>query len=178
MLRLSRGRTALIAGAGLVVVFAIALFVGVSFSSSSPTHAVGLQVGSPAPAWSGTSLTGRHFSSRSERGHWVVLNFFATWCDACQEETPALEQFVAGHSRAQVSVISVLDDDSPANARRFVAKRGVDWPILTTSPGAAYDVARAALPETFVIDPQGRLADSRLGAVTVAVLDRDLAGGH
>jgi thiol-disulfide isomerase/thioredoxin len=166
---------ALIAGAGLVVIFAVALFVGVSFSSSSTTHAPGLRVGSPAPAWSGTSLTGRRLSSRTERGHWVVLNFFATWCEPCQEETPALERFVAAHRPAEVSVVSVLDFDSTAAARRFVAKRGVDWPILTTSPGAAYDVTRAGLPETFVIDPQGRLVDSRLGAVTVAVLDRDLA---
>ena len=178
MLRLRSGRAVLLVGVALVVVFAVALVAGLSFSSSTPTSSAGLRVGSPAPAWSGTSLTGQHLSSKAERGHWVVLNFFATWCTDCRTETPALERFAADHSPAQVRVVSVLYDDSVSDARTFAADHHVRWPILTTSPATAYDVARVGLPETFVIDPQGRLADSRFGAVTVAVLDHDIAGSR
>jgi peroxiredoxin len=164
--------------AGVVVAFAVAVFVGASFSSSSPVE--GLKIGGRAPAWSGTSLSGAHLTSKAERGHWVILNFFATWCDGCKRETPQLKQFVADHSTSQVEVVSILYEDSTADARAYVAHERVTWPILSAGTGSAAKVYQAerGLPETYVIDPSGRLVRSFAGAATVSRLDRDIAGAR
>jgi thiol-disulfide isomerase/thioredoxin len=175
MARLQLGRSGWIGvGAALVAIFAVAVFAGVSFSSSSTIQT--LRDGSPAPAWSGRSLTGAQLSSTADRGRWVVLNFFATWCDACRQETPAIEAFVAAHPSGEVRVVSVLHADTDVDARRFVAAHHVTWPVV--SAGASADAIAAhfqladALPQTDVIAPDGRLAVQLAGAVTEAQLDR------
>ena len=161
---------------GIVVAFAVAVFAGVSFSSSSQVET--LQAGALAPAWSGTSLDGVRLSSAAERGRWVVLNFFATWCEGCQEETPAFETFVAAHPTTEVQVVSVLHADSAANARAFVSSHHISWPILSTGADAiARDFQLAdALPQTDVIAPDGRLAGALAGAVTGVQLQRIISG--
>jgi thiol-disulfide isomerase/thioredoxin len=161
---------------GLVVVFAVAVFAGVSFSSSSKVTTA--ETGAVVPAWSGTSLGGVRLSSGAERGRWVVLNFFATWCEGCQQETPALEAFVVAHPTSQVQVISVLHADSAADARRFVRAHAVSWPIVSVGAEAiARDFRLAdALPQTDIISPDGRLVTELAGAVTKAQLDRIVSG--
>jgi peroxiredoxin len=156
---------------------AVAIFAGVSFSSSSAVDT--LRSGVAAPAWSGTSLDGAHLSSATERGRWVVLNFFATWCDGCRQETPALEAFVAAHPAADVQVVSVLHADSDADARHFVEAHRVTWPILSGGAEAiAQDYQLAdGLPQTDVIAPDGRLAKQLAGAVTEMQLDRIVLAG-
>jgi peroxiredoxin len=157
--------------AGFLVVLAVAVFAGVSFSSSSQVET--LRAGATAPAWSGTSLAGVRLSSQGLRGRWVVLNFFATWCEGCQQETPALEAFVLAHPTNEVQVISVLHADSDADARRFTVAHAMTWPIVADGSDA---IARGfqladALPQTDVIAPDGRLAVALAGAVTEAQLD-------
>jgi thiol-disulfide isomerase/thioredoxin len=166
MSRVRIGRTGLVAViAAVLVAFAVAVFAGVSFSSSSTVET--LRPGSTAPGWSG-------------RGHWVVLNFFATWCDDCRLETPAIEAFVTSRAGSDVRVVSVLHADSDSDARRFVAAHGVTWPVV--SAGAAADAIAqhfqlaGGLPQTDVIAPDGRLAVQLAGAVTEAQLQRITAG--
>jgi peroxiredoxin len=160
----------------LLVVFAVAVFAGVSFSSSSKVDT--LRAGAAAPAWSGTSLAGVPLSSDGLRGRWVVLNFFATWCEGCQQETPALEAFVMAHPNQHVQVISVLHADSDADARRFTVAHTMTWPIVTDGGGAiARDFRLAdALPQTDIIASDGRLAAALAGAVTEAQLDLIISG--
>jgi peroxiredoxin len=177
MARVQIGRSWVLgAVAGLLVVFAVAVFAGVSFSSSSRIDTA--KTGAMAPAWAGTSLSGGRLSSEAERGRWVVLNFFATWCEGCRQETPALEAFVAAHPTSQVQVVSVLHADSVADARHFVSAHGVDWPVLAGGSDAVAEHfgLSDALPQTYLIEPDGRIAVQLAGAVTEAQLDRVLAG--
>jgi peroxiredoxin len=177
MRRVRMGRSGVVALlAGLLVVFAVAVFAGVSFSSSAKVDT--LRAGATAPAWSGTSLAGVPLSSAALRGRWVVLNFFATWCEGCQQETPALEAFVVSHSSHEVQVISVLHADSGADARHFVAAHAMTWPIVADGGDTiAHNFQLAdALPQTDVIAPDGRLAVALAGAVTEAQLDGIVSG--
>jgi thiol-disulfide isomerase/thioredoxin len=165
MSRVRIGRTGLVAViAAVLVAFAVAVFAGVSFSSSSTVET--LRPGSTAPGWSGRSLTGVPLSSGADRGHWVVLNFFATWCDDCRLETPAIEAFVTSRAGSDVRVVSVLHADSDSDARRFVAAHGVTQHFQLAG----------GLPQTDVIAPDGRLAVQLAGAVTEAQLQRITAG--
>jgi thiol-disulfide isomerase/thioredoxin len=103
----------------------------------------------------------------------VVLNFFATWCGPCKAETPQLVRFAATHSTSQVQVVGVVFSDSAGDARAFVKSHGVTWPLLTDPDdniGSAYGVR--GLPESFVIRPDGTLAGTVYGGVTLGGLDK------
>lgn len=166
-------RTALVASAVVAVV--IALLVGI-LATGDPS--VDRQTRSPligrlAPLVEGTTLDGERYSLADQRGRWVLVNFFATWCNPCLEEHPELAAFAADHAAAgDAAVVSVLFDDKPEKARGVFAARGGDWPVVVDPDGAvsvAYGVAR--VPESFLVAPDGTVVQRLVGGVTKRQLD-------
>lgn len=163
----------------VAVVVATAVGVGLWVSRTGPGSGGGLAaVGRPAPPWTGTTLTGARLTSGSLRGSWVVLNVFASWCIPCREEAPALRAFAHGPAAARhARIVGILYSDTAASARRFVAANQVTWPIVATGGDAVaqrYDLR--GLPESFIINPSGRLVAEIFGGVTVAKLEAAIPG--
>ena len=83
-----------------------------------------------------TTLDGKTFDLAAQRGHWVIVNFWATWCVPCIKEMPDISRFVATHKN--VSAIGLAYDDSdPADIKAFVAKHPVVYPIAQVHAGQA-----------------------------------------
>lgn len=131
-------------------------------------------VGKPAPAIVGKSFSGPKVSLRAFRGKWVLVNFFASWCDACRVEEPQLETFL--YSRpggARTEVLGVLFGDTASDGRSFQRQEGATWPSVADSGGTiASNYGVGSLPRSFIVDPAGRVVASITGAVTATDLDR------
>lgn len=151
--------------AALVVVFAV-----------SERGRGGPPVPEFAPEFSGETLDGGSFDMAAQRGRWVVVNFFSTWCVQCVVEHPEL---VAFHDRyrgdANVRLVSVVFQDEVDVIARFFAERGGDWPVVITNTGrTAIDFGVTAVPETYLVDPLGRVVSKFTGGVTLAGLEAQL----
>jgi cytochrome c biogenesis protein CcmG/thiol:disulfide interchange protein DsbE len=170
-------RTALVVTAVIAVL--VALLVAVLATRAPSTERVSRSplIGRLAPAIAGATLDGGSFDLADHRGRWVVVNFFATWCIPCLEEHPELVAFDEAHAAiGDASVVSILFDDEPDDAREVFAKRGGDWPVVIDDEGAvgvAYGVAR--VPESFLVAPDGTVVQRLVGGVTRAQLDGILA---
>ncbi len=121
-----------------------------------------------APPVTLPALDGGGESSLADyRGEVVVLNYWASWCEPCREESPLLDRWhtkIAKDGRGTVLGVDVLDVSG--DARDFMREYGLDYPMLRDGEGEVlgrYGVA--AYPETFVIDPKGRIVASRRGPV-------------
>jgi cytochrome c biogenesis protein CcmG, thiol:disulfide interchange protein DsbE len=150
--------------------------------SVQATEAESPLVGRPAPSLDGTALSGSRFSLASDRGHYVYVNFFASWCAPCQEEEPALEDFVFRQSRDGKNgarMVSVVFNDTVSDARRFATDWGIRWPVVPDSGGAiANSYGVGAPPMTFLVSPTGTVVGTWIGPVTVAQLDQMLSAAR
>ncbi len=124
------------------------------------------------------TIDGKPWRLADHRGHWVVVNYWATWCGPCLKEMPDLSALDA--MREDVDVIGLAyEDTTPADLRAFLLKHPVVYPVAIAdvySPPAAFDAPRG-LPTTWLIAPDGRVARHFLGPVTAADLQAAIAAG-
>jgi thiol-disulfide isomerase/thioredoxin len=104
------------------------------------------------PAFSLPNTTGANVTLDAARGHAVLIHFFATWCEPCREELPALNR-LAARAGGSVTVLAIAVADADRSVQRLFAATPVDFPILLDRDRAvakAWNVA--TLPTTFVLD--------------------------
>lgn len=122
------------------------------------------------------TLDGAQYDLAEHRGRWVVVNFWATWCAPCLKEMPELSALDS--TRAHVEVIGLAYEEiEPADMRAFLHRHPVSYPIAivdVTSPPAAFETPRG-LPMTYLIAPDGRVAEKFLGPVTAREIEAAIA---
>jgi cytochrome c biogenesis protein CcmG/thiol:disulfide interchange protein DsbE len=100
------------------------------------------------------------------KGKVVVLNYWASWCKPCRAEAPVLERWHRDISKRGGTVLGVDVLDVSDDARAFVRKYGISYPVLRDGDGSTQkSLGVLAYPETFVIDRGGRIAAVRRGTV-------------
>jgi cytochrome c biogenesis protein CcmG/thiol:disulfide interchange protein DsbE len=114
--------------------------------------------GNPAPTFAPLPLLGGGTLSSAELvGKPVVVNFFASWCQPCQEEAPTLEGLYKQYEAEGVEVIGVDYEDLDADAQAFIQANGITYPILRDPSGTlAEKFGVRGVPETYFIDRQYR----------------------
>lgn len=128
-------------------------------------------LGKTAPSISAAELGGGNFNLASDRGHVVVLNFWSSWCGPCKQEAPELTTFAFNERGKGVDLVGVVFNDSVSSANAFAKFYGSLYPSVIDASGAianAYGVT--APPTTFVIDREGRVAATLIGATSAKQL--------
>jgi cytochrome c biogenesis protein CcmG/thiol:disulfide interchange protein DsbE len=140
--------------------------------SSGIDQAVARGERDPAPALRLSRLGGGGAQSLADyRGKVVVLNFWASWCDPCRRESPLLERWQRKLSRNQGTVLGVDVRDVTSDARAFVRRYRLSYPMLRDREGNSQgDFGVVGYPESIVIDRGGRIAAVMRGPVNEAWL--------
>ncbi|MFZ0910057.1 MAG: TlpA disulfide reductase family protein [Candidatus Acidiferrales bacterium] len=120
-------------------------------------------LGRPAKDFALT-LDGKQIHLSDLRGKVVVLNFWATWCPPCVEETPSLSQLQTRIAPLGGTVLGISMDDDEKAYERFLQAYNVDYPTYRDpTKKLAGEYGTAMYPETYVIDRQGRIARKIVG---------------
>ena len=141
---------------------------------------IGSLVGHPAPSLSAPDLDGREWSLADADGRLVWVNFWATSCEPCRTEMPAMQRVAEAYPE-EVLILGVDWGEEAGDVAAFAARYGVEYPILL-DPGLETYYRWAAtdgLPRHYFIGPAGTVLREVIGplepARMVAIVDELLA---
>ncbi|MBC8021618.1 MAG: TlpA family protein disulfide reductase [Burkholderiales bacterium] len=143
------------------------------------THAAAVEAGMPAPALSMAALeaSAPAITMAGLKGSVVYVDFWASWCVPCRLSMPALDELYRRNKSRGFAVVGVNKDATPADARRFLAKVPVTFPLVQDAADAAargFDVK--AMPSGYLVDRKGVVRHVHRGftAETGATLAREI----
>jgi cytochrome c biogenesis protein CcmG, thiol:disulfide interchange protein DsbE len=121
----------------------------------------------PAPAFELPRLDGEGtVSLASLRGRAVVVNFWASWCNPCKDESPYLERLWREKRGQGLVLVGVNEEDVSKDARRFARRYALTYPVVRDkSGGLRDDYGLRGYPETFVVDRRGKIVERVAGPV-------------
>lgn len=167
MIRNQRFALTLLAAAGLGA--AVYRLEAPSHGGSEP------RIGSPAPEHRWTDLSGQSASLSHYRGRVVLLDFWATWCESCQEEQPGLRKLYDGyHGRGLEILAPSVDEAGRKTLIPYLASHPVPWKVLIPDQGGIEAFRVFGLPTKYLIDRDGIIVEKYAGPVAQDALERDI----
>jgi cytochrome c biogenesis protein CcmG/thiol:disulfide interchange protein DsbE len=162
---------------GLVALCVAASLIAVAVVASGSAGSAGTAPAPAAPAFSLPVLghSGQKVALSDYAGRPLIVNFFASWCEPCQQETPLLARFYRTE-HGKVAIVGLDENDVLGSAMSFTRKEGVRYPVgfdPEVIAASAYGVA--GLPQTFFLNAKHRIVDRVFGAVTLADINRGIA---
>lgn len=155
---------------GLVAVVVMA-GVCVSLAQESGAHAqlIPTVQRKPAPDFALKDSAGKQFTLRDYRGKILLLDFWATWCHGCKQEMPWFADLDKKYRESGLQVVGVsMDDDGWKVVTPFVKSAAVPYQIVLGDDEVSKSYHIEGMPDTFLIDGNGRIA-----AVYNGMVDRE-----
>ena len=158
---------------GIFVLLLAVLIVGLVRAPEKNIIASPL-IGKSAPQFSLPSLlAGRGpVSSEQLKGHWTVVNVWGSWCYACRDEHPML---LTIQKQSQIPIIGIDWNDDEDSARAWLEQLGNPYSEIGVDHDGhtAIDWGVYGAPESFLIDPSGRVVYKQVGAITPEIWQRE-----
>jgi len=124
----------------------------------------------PAPAFALKDSFGKTAELKDYRGKVVLVDFWATWCHGCKQEIPWFSEFEKTYHAQGLAVVGVSMDEGGWNVvKPFLAETHVPYRMLLGDDATAKRYGIGTLPDTFLIDRQGRVA----AAYVSGLVDKD-----
>jgi thiol-disulfide isomerase/thioredoxin len=129
----------------------------------------------PAPELSGKDLEGGQISADQFKGKTIVVNVWGSWCPPCRKEAPALIEVSRTLKPEGVEFLGIDVREEPSPAKAFTDRLKVPYPSISDESGKLLvgfnsSLPTIAIPTTYVIDTEGRVAARILDEVTVKTL--------
>lgn len=159
-----------------VVIGVIPVLLGILRPAGNPPGNVKpVSTRKPMPDFSLKDIGGSRWQLSAHRGDVVLINFWASWCPPCREETPGLVRVARSYRAQGLSVAGIaMDEGGSGPVRAFLKEFGIDYPILM--PDSSFLLAEQveSLPTTLLVDRQGRIAKTYVGEVLEKVFRADV----
>ncbi len=159
---------------GFIAVLAAIAFIALLTFGLIAKGGANIAVGQEAPDAAMPRLDGDGTISLTDyAGKWVLVNFWASWCKPCEDESPAIEAFSKEHP--DLVVLGINSEDNSTDANEFIDRYDLTWDMVkdTGDRSDAYGVL--GFPESFLVDPNGDLAWIRRGPVDKQILEEEIA---
>lgn len=120
---------------------------------------------------------GQSTSFSSLKGKWVLINYWAGWCQICLDEIPEFNRFYQSHKKDSVALFGVNYDALPLFEQNSLIRRfNISYPNLIKDPANELRLGDiAGVPVTFIFNPKGQLVKTLYGGQTAETLNQVMA---
>ena len=154
----------------LITALILAFFALMAFGLANRSPATGrsgeTRVGKPAPQFSMPLLGGGEFRSQDHRGSPMIINFWASWCPPCRQESPGFERVWQRYREQGIQLVGVDIQDTEEDALAYVNEFGLTFPNGRDTDGKiTVEYGVIGLPVTFFISADGMVEGRWVGAL-------------
>jgi len=134
--------------------------IAASFLSASGPVDAAPRPGQPAPNINVISMTGQTISQENYRGHVVILDFFATWCQPCRQSIPHLVEMNRKYGRQGLQILGLsVGEDGERAVKAFTDEFRVNYPLAIAGESTTADFGVRSVPVMFLVDKKGKVAE-------------------
>jgi cytochrome c biogenesis protein CcmG, thiol:disulfide interchange protein DsbE len=152
--------------ATLIGAVAVAAAVAAAFFVLRRAPQSAVEVGQAAPDFTVPSFPSGQARFHDRRGRVVLVNFWATWCPPCVEESPSLQKFSELMRNQGVEVLGISVDQDPAALQKFIDQFHLTFTIgRDPNQKLAHRYGTFQFPETYIVDRDGRVAEKIIGPI-------------
>jgi peroxiredoxin len=132
--------------------------------------------GQPAPNFKVTSTTGQTISQDNYRGHVLILDFFATWCQPCRQTIPHLVEMNRKYGKQGLQILGLsVDEDGERIVKTFTDEFRVSYPLALAGETTTADFGVRSVPIMFLIDKKGKIVEIYRGYTTEIARSMELS---
>jgi peroxiredoxin len=118
------------------------------------------RVGQPSPNFKVISTTGQAISQDNYRGHVLVLDFFATWCQPCRQSIPHLVEMNRKYGKQGLQILGVsVDEDGERLVKAFTDEFRVTYPVALAGDALTVDFGIRSVPVMYLVDKKGKIVE-------------------
>lgn len=102
------------------------------------------------------------------KNKWIILNYWADWCDSCMKEVPELNQYYQHNQNKNIVILSTNYDHLPeTDLKQAISKANIAYPVMIEDIGKQWQIDSIdVLPTTFIINPDGQVVKKIVGAAS------------
>lgn len=138
----------------------LAIAIAASFLATPGPVDAAPRPGQPAPNFKVITTTGQAVTLDNYRGHVLLIDFFATWCQPCRQSIPHLVEMNRKYGRQGLQVLGLsADENGERVVRSFADEYRINYPLALAGDAAATDYGVRSVPIMFVVDKKGKIAE-------------------
>lgn len=116
--------------------------------------------GQPAPNFKIVTTTGQPVTLNNYRGHVLVVDFFATWCQPCRQSIPHLVEMNRKYGKQGLQILGLsADEDGERAVKAFANEYHINYPLALAGDAVTADFGIRSVPVMFVVDKKGVVAE-------------------
>jgi peroxiredoxin len=118
------------------------------------------RIGQPSPDFKTVSTSGQSISQENYRGHVLIIDFFATWCQPCRQSIPHLVEMNRKYARQGLQILGLsVDEEGERAVKAFTDEFRVNYPLAMAGDSITADFGVRSVPVMYLIDKKGRIAE-------------------
>lgn len=116
--------------------------------------------GQPAPDFNVVSTSGQQISRDNYRGHVLLVDFFATWCQPCRQSIPHLVEMNRKYGKQGLQILGLsADEDGERPVRAFASQYRITYPLALAGDTTTSDFGIRSVPVMFLVDRKGVIVE-------------------